>query len=198
MSKKFPKRSEMAACASAAHSQRRKETSKGSEKRSELLMALGREFRHLATATILFHQAIADRLGMHATDHKCAELLLRTGPLTAGELAQRTGLTTGAITGVIDRLEMAGFVRRAEDPRDRRRVVIEPFPQRIDSEIGPLFKSLVPAMDNLCAGYSSRELTIIREFVAGVHQVFYDQIQKLREEGGNARPGKRSRATPSA
>lgn len=68
-----------------------------------------------------------------------------------------------------------------------RRVVIEPFPQRIDSEIGPLFKSLVPAMDDLCAGYNSRDLAPIRDFIAGVHQVFYDQIQRLRE--GAATPG---------
>src|SRR5690349_3034857 len=101
---------------------------KSSEKRSELLAGLGHEFRQLATATVLFHQAIADRLGMHVTDHRCLDILLRSGSITAGELAQRTGLTTGAITGVIDRLEKAGFVQRAKDPADRRRVVIEPFP----------------------------------------------------------------------
>jgi DNA-binding MarR family transcriptional regulator len=164
--------------------------SKDSAKRAELLQALGQEFRQLATATILFHQAIADRLGMHVTDHKCADILLRTGPITAGELAQHTGLTTGAITGVIDRLEKAGFVRRAKDPHDRRRVVIEPFPERIESEIGPLFASLVPAMDDLCARYSIRELTVIREFIAGVHQVFYEQIRKLKEGASTqSRPG---------
>ncbi len=64
--------------------------------------------RETSTVTILFHQAIADRLGMNVTDHKCAGILARSGPITAGELARRTGLTTGAITGVIDRLEQAG------------------------------------------------------------------------------------------
>ena len=64
----------------------------------------------------MFHQAIADRLGLNVTDHKCIDLLLMKGPLTAGELAGMTGLTTGAITAVIDRLEKAGFVRREDDP----------------------------------------------------------------------------------
>jgi DNA-binding MarR family transcriptional regulator len=171
---------------------------KDSDKRSELLAALGDEFRQLATATILFHQAIADRLGMHVTDHKCADILLRTGPITAGELAERTGLTTGAITGVIDRLEKAGFVRRAKDPSDRRRVVIEPFPERIEREIGPLFEALATAMADLCARYNIRDLGLIRDFIAGVHRVAYEQIRKLRDEGGKAKPAKGSRSTPSA
>src|SRR5437867_12726632 len=79
----------------------------------------------LSTATVLFHAAIADRLGVGATDGKCYSILRQTGPITAGELAERTGLTTGAITGVIDRLERADLVCRARDPNDRRRVVLE-------------------------------------------------------------------------
>src|ERR1051326_2126836 len=125
--------------------------SRDSRRREELLAALNDEFRQLSTVTILFHQAIADRLGMNVTDHKCADILLRTGPITAGELAQRTGLTTGAITGVIDRLEKAGFVRRARDRGDRRRVVIEPFPERIEREIAPLFESIARLMADLCS-----------------------------------------------
>ena len=173
-------------------------STKSSENRFELLAALGDEFRQLATATVLFHQAIADRLGMHVTDHRCLDILVRTGPITAGELAQRTGLTTGAITGLIDRLEKAGFVRRAKDPDDRRRVVIDPFRERIEREIAPLFKSLAPAMADLCAQYGTRELAVIRDFIAGVQQVAYEQIRKLRDEGGDAKPAKGTRrATPA-
>src|SRR5579862_3079248 len=100
--------------------------SRDSRRRVELLTSLNDGFRQLSAATILFHQAVADRLGMNITDHKCADILARTGPITAGELARRTGLTTGAITGVIDRLEKAGFVRRVRDENDRRRVIVEP------------------------------------------------------------------------
>jgi DNA-binding MarR family transcriptional regulator len=161
--------------------------SRDSKKRSELLAALNDEFRQLTTATILFHQAVADRLGMHVTDHKCADILLRAGPITAGELARRTGLTTGAITGVIDRLEKAGFVRRAKDPSDRRRVIIEPFIERIEREIGPLFESMARAMAELCAHYSTQELQVVRDFTARAHQGAYDEIRRLREGSSSAK-----------
>ena len=152
-----------------------------SRKRSELLAGMNDEFRELSTATILFHQAVADRLGMHMTDHKCAGILLHTGPITAGELARRTGLTTGTITAVIDRLENAGFVRRAKDPNDRRRVLIEPLRERIEAKIGPLFESMARAMAELCGQYSTQELAVIRNFAARAHQGAYEEIRKLRE-----------------
>ena len=141
---------------------------------------LNDEFRQLSTATILFHQAVADRLGMNVTDHKCADILLRSGPMTAGELARRTGLTTGAITGVIDRLERSGFVRRAKDADDRRRVIIEPLTQRIEREIGSLFQSMARAMADLCGHYTTQELAVIRDFTARAHQGAYEEIRKLR------------------
>ncbi|WP_392435861.1 MarR family transcriptional regulator [Chlorogloeopsis fritschii PCC 9212] len=85
-------------------------------KHTELADALNWAGRELSAATVLFHTAIAERLGLNTTDHKCADILAQTGAITAGELAERTGLTTGAITGVVDRLEKAGFVRRERDP----------------------------------------------------------------------------------
>src|SRR5438034_2670026 len=92
--------------------------------RAELLAALNEAARRQSTATVLFHAAVAERLGLSATDHKYADLIARQGPMTAGELADRAGLTTGAITGVLDRLERAGWVRRERDPHDRRRVMV--------------------------------------------------------------------------
>jgi DNA-binding MarR family transcriptional regulator len=148
------------------------------------LAALGDALRDLSTAAIMLHQAVADRLGLNVTDHKCAGILCRTGPISAGELAERTGLTTGAITGVIDRLEKAGFVRRARDPKDRRRVIVEPFPERIEREIGPLFASLAGRVAELCAGYTVEELGLILDFTRRSSQVSYEETRKLRE--GNA------------
>jgi len=168
---------------------------KESKERSELLAAIPQEFRHLATATILFHQAIADRLGMHLTDHKCGDILVQTGPITAGELAERTGLTTGAITGVIDRLEKAGFVRRAKDPDDRRRVIIEPLPERIKGQVAPLFQSIGRAIAGMCARYNTRELAAIRDFIAGFNQLTYEEVTNLREGSSQAKPDRRSRPT---
>jgi DNA-binding MarR family transcriptional regulator len=156
--------------------------SRASGQRAELLAALNDEFRQLSTATILFHQAIADSLGMNVTDHKCADVLSRTGPITAGELARRTGLTTGAITGVIDRLEKAGFVRRAKDPDDRRRVVIEPIVERMERVIGPLFASMARSAGELCARYSTEELAVIRDFTMRAREMADEETRKLREE----------------
>ena len=155
--------------------------SRDSQNRAELLATLNDEFRQLSTATILFHQAIADRLGMNVTDHKCAEILLRNGPITAGELAQHTGLTTGAITGVIDRLEKAGFARRTKDPKDRRRVIIEPILKQIERAIGPLFESMAQSATELCASYSTEELTVIRDFTVRSRQMAIEETRKLRE-----------------
>jgi DNA-binding MarR family transcriptional regulator len=159
-------------------------TKKNSEPRSALLAGMGDEFRQLSTATILFHQAVADRLGVHVTDHKCAELLLRTGAITAGELAQLTGLTTGAITGVIDRLEKSGFARRAKDPKDRRRVVVEPVAERLEQEMAPLFAPIARAMGELCAEYGTQELRVIRDFINRFHRVAWDETRKLQGEAG--------------
>ena len=163
---------------------------KDSEQRTELLAGLSDEFRQFSTATILFHQAIADRMGMHVTDHKCAEILLSAGAITAGELAQRTGLTTGAVTGVIDRLEKAGFVRRAEDPKDRRKVLIEPIPKRIERELKPLFDSIGRALADQCAQYSTRELAVIHDFIGRFHKTVYQESLKLRERPANTKPAK--------
>ncbi|MGH2460296.1 MAG: MarR family winged helix-turn-helix transcriptional regulator, partial [Chloroflexota bacterium] len=84
-----------------------------SNPRNETGNLLGRE---LSTAVVLFHEAIAERLGMSATEWKCLDVLGRAGPITARELAEQTGLTTGAITGLVDRLERAGYVRRVPNP----------------------------------------------------------------------------------
>jgi DNA-binding MarR family transcriptional regulator len=161
---------------------------KNSDSRSALLAGMGDEFRQLSTATILFHQAIADRLGMHVTDHKCAEILLRTGAIAAGELAQLTGLTTGAITGVIDRLEKAGFVRRAKDPKDRRRVVVEPVAERMEREMAPLFEPIARAMNDLCAEFSIQELRMIRNFINRFQRVAWDETRKLQSKSGQLTP----------
>jgi DNA-binding MarR family transcriptional regulator len=146
--------------------------------------------KQLATATILFHQAIADRLGMNVTDHKCAGILLREGALTAGELAQYTGLTTGAITGVIDRLEKAGFVRRTKDANDRRRVIIEPVVKRMERVISPLFESMARAAKELCANYSTEELAVIRDFSVRSRQLAMEETRKLREMTPSSHSGK--------
>src|SRR5262245_14904931 len=120
--------------------------------------------RRLSTATIMFHQAVADRLGLNLTDHKCVDLLLLNGPLTAGDLATMTSLTTGAITAALDRLEKAGFVRREDDPRDRRRVIVRVVPRRV-SAMAKLFESFTSKFDELGVRYTSKELALLVDFL---------------------------------
>jgi DNA-binding MarR family transcriptional regulator len=149
--------------------------------KSELIALLLEEMRETTTVTILFHQAIADRLGMNITDHKCAGILARSGPITAGELARRTGLTTGAITGVIDRLERAGFARRVRDANDRRKVIIEPDPKRIERKIVPLFDSMGRAAARLYERYTAQELALILDFATRSRAVAEEETRKLQE-----------------
>src|SRR3954471_16167571 len=80
--------------------------------------------RRNSTATVLFHHAIAETLGLGPSDHKCLDLVRERGPVTAAELAALTGLTTGAITGVVARLLRAGFVAREPDPHDGRKQML--------------------------------------------------------------------------
>jgi DNA-binding MarR family transcriptional regulator len=84
------------------------------------------EVRRSQNATDRFDQAVADAVGLNRTDMRCLDVLDREGPVTAGRLAEATGLTTGAITSVLDRLERAGHARRVRDATDRRRVLVEP------------------------------------------------------------------------
>jgi DNA-binding MarR family transcriptional regulator len=106
-----------------------------------------------------------------------------TGPITAGRLAELTGLTTGAITGVVDRLERAGYVRRVKDPRDRRRVIVELVSKKAMAEIAPLYAGMAQAVDKLCARYSDEQLAVVLDFVVHANPLTQEAITSLREGG---------------
>src|SRR5690606_40303387 len=100
------------------------------------------------------------------TDHKCLDLIMKNDYITAGDLAQLTGLTTGAITGVIDRLEAKGLVRREKDPKDRRKIVVVANSEKAYQELAPYFSSLGNSMNELFKTYSEKELETIFDFVS--------------------------------
>jgi DNA-binding MarR family transcriptional regulator len=135
----------------------------------------------LSTATVLFHAAIADRLGVGATDVKCYSILRQAGPITAGELAERTSLTTGAITGVIDRLERAELVRRVRDPRDRRRIVLE-LVHNAEREraIGALYEPLGRGITELVGQYSAAERATLLDFLLKASALVEAETANLR------------------
>lgn len=137
--------------------------------------------RRLGTRTVLFHAAVAERLGLNATDHKCADLLWELGPLTAGRLAELTGLTTGAMTAAIDRLERVGFVVREADPQDRRRVVVRATPERTP-QVAHLFEGLSASAQKLCERYTDEQLAVIEEFMNGAVTMLEQQTLALRAD----------------
>lgn len=149
--------------------------------RSELISALLSAFRSLSTTAIFFHQSVAEHLGLHETDHKCLGIMEKLGPMSAGELGHHLHLTSGAITGVIDRLETAGYVRRIKDPNDRRRLIIEPISEKT-SEISRLFKSFDEVTTNTLNNYTERELDVILDCVTRMIHMSQDYMKTLHKD----------------
>lgn len=138
-------------------------------KRAELDAALTIAAQRSATDAVMMHQAVADRLGLHVTDLRCLNLLRLGGPATAGELATQTGLTTGAITRMIDRLLKAGYVRREHDEQDRRRVIVSVIQERID-EIAPHYEILAREFGAAMADYTAEQMELVLEVFNRLHE----------------------------
>lgn len=150
-------------------------------KREEIIRAISEKFREMSTETIMFHQAIADVLGLHITDHKCLDLITRYGAMPAGRLAELTGLTTGAVTGIIDRLEEAGYVKRTNDPKDRRRTIVQPTQnKKLEKKIEMLFVPLRDRMHKLLSAYSDSELIFLLEATTKFLEQTHEESKKLR------------------
>jgi DNA-binding MarR family transcriptional regulator len=114
----------------------------------------------------------------------CAELLVRNGPMTAGQLAKATGLTSGAITGIVDRLESAGWARREHDPHDRRRVIIHPGPQDNPKTAAELYASHTKVMDLLLSDYTDEQLVFILQFLRRLTSINYEVAGKTDTAAG--------------
>ena len=127
----------------------------------------------------IFGQTVAIRLGLSESDIDALELLIDTGAATAGRLAELMGLTTGAVTRVIDRLEQAGYVRRESDPADRRRVVVEVVPERVAS-IESLLDSLERAAAQEVERYSPEQLALINDFLSRMADLTQTEATRLR------------------
>jgi len=118
---------------------------------------------------------------MNPTDLESLDILARQGPMTAGRLAELTGLTTGAITGLVDRLESRGYARREPHPRDRRSVVVRPLIDNAERDLAPSYAAMSKAMDELVSRYSDDELAVIADFMSRAAAVTAEQIAKVRD-----------------
>jgi len=138
--------------------------------------------RASSTLTVLRHARIAERMGLSGTDHKTFDLVVQSnGPLTAGRIAELTGLSTGAVTGVIDRLEKVGLVHRVRDPEDRRKVLVAVVPGASE-RFAPLFQSAFDWLREMLAQFSPAERKVIERY----QNVMLEQLRA--EIMDNSRP----------
>jgi DNA-binding MarR family transcriptional regulator len=169
----------------ADHSGREEPTSAASAGRQQLENEFVLAMRRAGSLMQLLGQVSADRIGINATDLNCLNIVALTGHVTAGDLARQTGLTTASITGVLDRLEEGGFVRRVRDPHDRRKVIVElgggPGLYKVGSTFGPVVK----AWRATAAGYSDEELRLLLEFQGKLEEIMRGQLARLQgDEAG--------------
>jgi DNA-binding MarR family transcriptional regulator len=147
------------------------------KRRRELEAALNAAMRDVSGQGVLYSQAVADRLGMNSTDLECLDHIAR-GPVTAGRLAELTGLTTGAITGVIDRLERAGFARRERDADDRRKTLVSMQPA-VSERIAPLFEPMERTAMGVLSKYRDDELALLLDFLTTARDAALTAMSEL-------------------
>jgi DNA-binding MarR family transcriptional regulator len=135
-----------------------------SKRRVQAMNALNREVRGWQADQELFDAVVSERAGINRTDWRCLDILGTRGPMTAGQLAQAVRLTTGAVTGVLDRLEAAGLVRRARDADDRRKVIVE-LTDEVARRGAPVYGPLVADAATAHAVFDTAELETITKFV---------------------------------
>jgi DNA-binding MarR family transcriptional regulator len=143
--------------------------------RSELAQQLRSEILGYLGAASEFQEGLAKKLKLSRTDMRCLDLIGRFGPMTAGRLAEESGLTTGAVTFILDRLEEAGMVTRRRDTEDRRRVWVEIMPdarERLDD----LQQPVAEEMRQVAQRFKAEELETVRDFMRQAKEVFQRQV----------------------
>jgi DNA-binding MarR family transcriptional regulator len=166
--------------------------SRGSkENRSSDVRELAREFRQFHGLGASFFRVAAARTGKTVTDMQVLDILQMTGPTTAGNLAELTGLTTGATTGLLNRLEEAGLVRRERDPEDGRRIIVQLVSGKegIDGkegmdairEIGAVLDPLLGSWERMASGYSDEQIAFLLDFLKRSNAVTRRELARLQE-----------------
>jgi DNA-binding MarR family transcriptional regulator len=147
--------------------------------RDELTNAVLLTLREASGLGALHSQAMAERLGVSSTDLECLDIIAMRGPITAGELARASGLTSGAITGLVDRLERAGLAKREPDAADRRKVMLRVTPA-VEKRGAGLAKPMQDAMTALLSDYDDKTLALLLDILTRANAAALGAIQTLR------------------
>ncbi|MFY1660581.1 MarR family transcriptional regulator [Micromonospora sp. WMMD1274] len=140
------------------------------------LMHAGRETSRLST---VLRYAIAERLGLTVSDLECLDFLADVGSATAGQIAERTNLTTGAVTSMVRRLQQAGYVTAERDPADRRRVVVTMRPERI-ADLERPYERFAERAERLVEGYSAEEVGLLVRHHGRLQEMYLAELDHLR------------------
>lgn len=135
-----------------------------------------------AYTSIQMHEAVARKAGLTGTDHKYLGFLIVKGQMTAGELSNLTGLTTGAVTGLIDRFEKKKLVKRQFDRDDRRKVIIVPNAEKIMAIFAPLYKEFRDKSEGLTASFSTKEMKVIENYFSKAIEIMNEVTGKLNSK----------------
>ncbi len=147
--------------------------------------------REYGINTVLFRNLVGERLGVNVTDMECLGLLFFKGLATPTELSRHTGLSSGATTAMLDRLEKGGLIQRRPNPDDRRGTLIALLRSGAE-KVAPWFASVRGAQDQLLSGYSDAELQVLSDFFESSAQMWEEERRKLQERPLAKRTGRRS------
>ena len=149
------------------------------ESREDVLSDVAEELRLSGVTNDIADQVVADFLGLNRTDTRCLDIIERLDGVSAGRLASEAGLSTGAVTTVLDRLERAGYARRVQDPGDRRRVLVELTPAA-RRELEELYAPLTDATMRQLEGYTTDEVSLVRDFMRDNRRLNEAHAERVR------------------
>lgn len=153
--------------------------------RRELLAALLQAAPRVVAEGLNFHLEVANQLGLSLTDLRYLQTISAIAPATAGDIAARTGLTSGAVTRMVDRLERAGYVRRSRDVTDRRSVVVIPD-EAAAARVGAMYGGMAAAWTEVLSHYTDEQLTVILDLFQRMGDLSNQQIEQLRRSTGES------------
>jgi MarR family transcriptional regulator, organic hydroperoxide resistance regulator len=149
------------------------------ENRLALHAAFVTQIRHFIAGTILFNQSVADRVGLSLTDMQCINLLELLGPSTPGKLAASTGLTTGGVTVMLDRLEKAGLVKRQPNPKDRRSILVKVNAKKLQ-KVNSFYSGINQRLETFLSGRSEAEIQSVITFLSSMNAIRAERSSELK------------------